>query len=107
MAEHMRIESGNRSDTLDLVHRLPHCRWFLVEREALRWDVHVETASAELLSEVLAAVERWACERHVESIVHLRSRDVRLPSPSRPRGVRQARGTPSLASRGATPARQR
>lgn len=71
MPEEILIESGNRWDTLELVRRLPRCRWYLVEREARRWDVHVEAGTASLRAEVLAAADRWASSRHVHSVVHV------------------------------------
>lgn len=77
MSEQIRIESGNRWDTLELVRRLPRCRWYLVEREAGQWDVHVEPGSSELLTDVLDVAERWARERHVHSVVHLRDQRIR------------------------------
>lgn len=79
MSEQIRIESGGRWDTLELVGRLPRCRWYLVERRSGAWDVHLEAPSRALLAELLETAETWARDRHVHSVVHLPRGDVRLP----------------------------
>ena len=99
MPEQIRIETGGRWDTLELVRRLPRCRWYLVERESRRWDVHVEARSAALLVEVVDAAERLARDRHVRFVVHLPSPDNRRPAVAgtdvpRP-GVRERRAVVS------------
>lgn len=71
MAKEILIESGGRWDTLELVRRLPRCRWYLVEREARRWDVHVEAGTASLRAQVLDVADRWARSRHVRAVVHV------------------------------------
>jgi hypothetical protein len=82
MSEQIRIESGNRWDTLELVGRLPRCRWYLVERRSGAWDVHLEAPSPDLLVQLLEAAEGWARDRQVDSVVHLPWRDVPLPGGS-------------------------
>jgi hypothetical protein len=79
MSEQIRIESGSRWDTLELVDRLPRCRWYLVERRSGAWDLHLEARSPALLAQLLEATEAWARDRHVDSVVHLSRRDIRVP----------------------------
>lgn len=71
MPREILIESESRWDTLELLRILPRCRWYLVEREARRWDVHVEPTSPTLVAEVLDAAARWASSRHVRSTIHV------------------------------------
>lgn len=78
MTQHVRIESSDQWDTLALVRQLPRCRWFLVERRNMRWDVHVDVGSSEVLADVLDVVEQWARERQLDSVAHLRDRDFPL-----------------------------
>jgi len=97
MPEQIRIESGDRWDTLELVERLPGCRWYLVERRAGAWDVHLEAQSPALLAELLEVAEGWARDRHVESVVHLSQTDIHLPG-RRDGASRQAQSTTAAAA---------
>jgi hypothetical protein len=59
------IETPTRWDALDLARRLPTCRWFLVERDPERWDVHVslEEVPRRLAEDVAGVAEEWAASR--------------------------------------------
>ncbi len=59
------VEAENRWDAVDLTRRLPACRWFMVERDPRRWEVHVrlERAPRRLSSAVVGVVEEWAALR--------------------------------------------
>ncbi len=75
----VRIESGNRWDTLDLVSRLSRWRWFSVERDPECWDVYVQAEQAEEdLRGLVAVAERWARDRELEAVAHLPDGDVRV-----------------------------
>lgn len=78
MSEQIRIESGSRWDTLDLVSRLPRCRWYLVERRSHFWEIHLEAPSPARRAELLEAAEKWARDRRVDSVVHLPRTKIRL-----------------------------
>jgi hypothetical protein len=71
-----RIEAHNRWDALALARDLAGWRWYLVSRDSDRWDVVVDYGRRPGESELLAAVQRWATRRHVDSVVHDDSGDI-------------------------------
>ncbi len=56
------VEAPSRWAALDLTRRLDRRRWFLVEIDESRWDVHVETPEEKVPDEVAL----WARERGLE-----------------------------------------
>ena len=59
------VEVPNRWDAVDLTHRLPACRWFMVARDERRWEVHVtlEQARPRLREDLEQLTETWARTR--------------------------------------------
>lgn len=69
----LRIESTSRWDALALARKLGCYHWFLVERGAQHWDVHVSLDDPrDLPAEVAQRVLEWLDERDLEAAkVHL------------------------------------
>jgi hypothetical protein len=74
----VRIETSNRWDALDLVRDLQTWRWYLVSQGIERWEVcvGVDPRGRRATNELLEAVQAWADRREIDSVVHLRDRDV-------------------------------
>lgn len=70
------IETESRWDAMELLRRLRTHHSYLVQLGETRWKVCVrpERDVDGILPEVLTAVEEWATERHVESVVHVGER---------------------------------
>jgi hypothetical protein len=56
------VEAPSRWVALDLARRLERRRWYLIEIDESRWDVHVEAPGEGIPNEV----ESWAREHGLE-----------------------------------------
>jgi hypothetical protein len=66
------VEVPSRWDAVDLTHRLPSCRWFIVERDEHCWEVHVSPAegSPQPSPDLAGLAEAWA-ERRLGAAVRV------------------------------------